>query len=59
MFRLEKKKDNVIKDEVFETGIKPIRVGNAFSSSYIEYKSNRDKVKFYQLKNILMKLNHN
>ena len=44
MFRLEKKKDNVIKDEVFETGIKPIRVGNAFSSSYIEYKSNRDKV---------------
>ena len=58
MFRLEKKKDNVIKDEVFETGIKPIRVGNAFNSNYIEYKSNRDKVKFYQLKNILMKLNH-
>ena len=37
---------------------KAIRVGNFCSISYIEYESNSDRDKNYQLKNILIKLNH-
>ena len=36
---------------------KPVRVGNFWSINYFEYKSKGDK-KYYQLKNILIKLNH-
>ena len=35
---------------------KPVRVNNALSNSYIEYKSNSDGNKHYKLKNILIKL---
>ena len=37
---------------------KPIRIGNAFSSNCIEYESNGDKAKCFQLKIFLIKLNH-
>ena len=35
-----------------------VRVGNAFNESYMEYESRDDKIKSYQLKNILIKLDH-
>ena len=42
-----------------EDSYKPERIGNAFSSNYIEYKSNRNKdKKHYHPKIILMKLSH-
>ena len=37
---------------------KAMRVGNFCSINYIEYESNSDRDKNYQLKNILIKLNH-
>ena len=51
LYRLEKKKginDEVLRDKIIlyepkEDYYKPIRTGNAFSSSYIKYKSNGDK----------------
>ena len=36
-----------------EDNYKPIRIGNAFSSNYIEYKSNRDKDKTLSIKDYL------
>ena len=36
----------------------PIRTGNTFSTNYIEYESNGIKTKCYQLKIVLIKLNH-
>ena len=41
-----------------EDNYKPVRTGNAFSSNYIEIKVVEIKIKLYQLKIILMKLNH-
>ena len=37
---------------------KPIRVGNVWSNSYVEYESNGIEIKHHQLKNILIKLCH-
>ena len=37
---------------------KPIRIGNAFSSNYIEYESNGDKDKTLSIKVNLIKLDH-
>ena len=37
---------------------KPIRVSNFYSSNYIEYKSNGDRDKNDQLKNISIKLDN-
>ena len=37
---------------------KPVRVGNFWSDSYVEYESKIDRNKQYQLKNNLIKLNH-
>ena len=37
---------------------KRVRVGNFLSNNYIEYKIMVIKIKHYQLKNILTKLNH-
>ena len=39
-----------------EDDYEPIRIGNAFSSNYVEYKSNGDKNR--TLKNILIRLDH-
>ena len=36
---------------------KPVKVGNSWSNNYIEYKIKAIE-KHYQLKNILIKLNH-
>ena len=36
----------------------PIRTGNTFSTNYIEHESNGIKTKCYQLKIVLIKLNH-
>ena len=49
-------KNNLFKPE--ENHYKPVRIGNAFSSHYIEYKSNGDKDKYYQSKIRFMKLSH-
>ena len=40
-------------DDVDEDYYKPIRIGNAFSSNYIEYKSNGDKDKILLIKEYL------
>ena len=40
---------------------KPVRVNNSWSNNYIEYKIKGDKnriIEYYQLKNILIKLDH-
>ena len=37
---------------------KPIKTKSAFNSNYIEYESNGDKVKIYQLKNVLIWSDH-
>ena len=69
LFRLEKEnkaiKDRIIRDirnlvehEEEENYHKPVRVGNFWSNNYIEYKSKGDR-KRYQLKNIIMILDHN
>ena len=54
-------------ESVKEDYYKPIRTGNAFSSNYSQYERNGDKIqttkikrqktKYYQLKNILIKWN--
>ena len=41
-----------------KTIILPVRVSNFWSDNYIEYVSNDDQIKHYQLKNILTKLDH-
>ena len=48
-------KNNFFKPK--EDNYKPVRIGNAFSSNYIEYKVMEIKIKLYQLNIILMKLN--
>ena len=64
LFRLEKEtkgaKDKILRNikNLFEEYYKPVRVNNFWSNNYIEYKSNGDKFKHYQLKNILIKLDH-
>ena len=45
-------KNNIFKPE--EGYYKLIRIGNAFSSNYIEYKSNGEKDKPLSIKNILI-----
>ena len=37
---------------------KPVRVSNFYNNNYIEYESKVIKIKQYQSKNTLMKLNH-
>ena len=37
---------------------KPVRVSNFYNNNYIEYESKMIKIKQYQSKNTLMKLNH-
>ena len=37
---------------------KPVRVSNFYNNNYIEYESKAIKIKQYQSKNTLMKLNH-
>ena len=49
-------KNNLFQPE--EDHYKPVRIGNTFSSNYIEYKSMEIEIKFYQLKIILTKSNH-
>ena len=44
-------KNNIFKPK--EDNYKPVRIGNAFSSNYIEYKSNRDKDKTLSIKDYL------
>ena len=67
VFRLEKEtkaiKDRILKDinnlfeyEEEENHNKPVRVSNYWSINYIEQESNGDL--HYQLKNILIKLDH-
>ena len=41
-----------------ENFYKPVRVNTFWSNNYTEYKSNGDKIKYYQLENILIKLDH-
>ena len=47
---------NLFKPE--EIYYKPVRIGNAFSSNYIEYKSNGNKGKTIFIDDDLVKLNH-
>ena len=47
-----------VKHEEEENYFKPVRVNNFWSNNYIEYKSIGDKIEYYQLKNILIKLDH-
>ena len=49
-------RNNLLKKE--EDNYKPVKISNAFSSNYIEYKSTGNKDKHYQLNIILMKLSH-
>ena len=62
-----KEKENGIKDKIIEdirilfeldeeSYYEPVRIGNAFSSNYIEYENNGDKDKHYQLKTYLHKI---
>ena len=66
LFRL-KRKNNVIEDttirdkrtlfeSVEEDYHEPVRIGNAFSNSCIEYEGKVIKIKHYQLTNILVRL---
>ena len=41
-----------------ESYYKPVRVKNFCNNNYIEYRSNSDKIEFYRLKNLLIKLDH-
>ena len=45
-------RNNLFKQE--EDRYKPVRIGNAFSSNYIEYKSNGDKGKILSLKIVIL-----
>ena len=67
LFRQEKKKDKDIKDKVLrdiktlsesdeEDYYKLIRIGNAFSSNYVEYESNVDKDKTLSIKDYADKI---
>ena len=69
VFRLEKEtkaiKDRILRDikNLFEhkeeeNYYKPVRVSNFWSNNYIEYKSKAIEIRHYQLKNILIKLDH-
>ena len=52
---------NLSGNEEEENYYKPVRVSNFWSNSYIEYESNGVmviEIKHYQLKNILIKLDH-
>ena len=68
-FRLKKEnkaiKDRIIRDirslfqhEEEKNYYKPLRAINFWSNNYIEYKSNGNRKLHYQLKNILIKLDH-
>ena len=41
-----------------ENYYKPETVGNSYDDNYIEYESNNDRIKHYQLNNILIKLDY-
>ena len=41
-------------DDIDEDYYKPIKINGAFNDGYIEYESNVIRIKFYQLKNILI-----
>ena len=67
LFQLKKKKDSNIKDKVIrdkrtlfdsdeEDYYEPVRTDNAFSSNYIEYKSNGDKHKTLSIEEYLDKI---
>ena len=66
-FKLRKEnktiKNRIIRDiwnlfEHEEDYYKPVKAGSFWSNDYIEYESNSDRKKHYQLKNILIKLDH-
>ena len=57
LFKLKKIKQLKIEKEHEEKDYyKPVRAGSFWSNNYIEYESNGDRIKHYQLKNILIKL---
>ena len=70
LFRLKKKKDSDIKDNVIidirtwfesdeENYYEPLRIGNSFSSNFSKYESNTDKGKTLSVEeNILIRLDH-
>ena len=68
LFRLKKEneaiKDRIIRDIRYlfeheeEDYCKPVRVGNFWSNTYIEYESNEIEINPYQWKYILIKLYH-
>ena len=70
LFRLKKKKDSDIKDNVIidirtwfesdeENYYEPVRIGNSFSSNFGKYESNTDKGKTLSIEeNILIRLDH-
>ena len=69
MTPFQTKKNETIKDRIIrdnrkffehekEDFYKSVRVGNFWTNNYIEYESNGDRKKHYQLKNILIKLDH-
>ena len=69
MTPFQTKKNETIKDRIIrdnrkffehekEDFYKSVRVGNFWTNNYIEYESNDDRKKHYQLKNILIKLDH-
>ena len=41
-----------------ENYYKPETVGNSYDDNYFEYESNNDRIKHYQLNNILIKLDY-
>ena len=49
---------NLFEHEEEENYYKPVRVSNFWNNNYIEYKTNMIEIKHYQLKNILIKLDH-
>ena len=65
IFRL-KKENKIIKDIILrdyehdeeENYYKQVRASNIWIKNYIEYESNNNRNKKYQLKNILIKLDH-
>ena len=69
LFRLEKVikaiKERILRDiknlfehEKEESYYKPVRMNNFWSNNYIEYERNGDRIKQYQLNNILIKQDH-
>ena len=58
-------KDRILKDiktlfehEEEQNYLKPVRTSNFWNNNYIEYKIKGDKIKNYQFKNILIKLDY-